>query len=647
MRQKVSVHAVRNHAFLALVIGGGVLAVGTSVHHLATSNAGLPWLVLAAFTILSGFATLRLPNIPVAFSISDAFTFTAAVFFGPAAGAVAVALDSLVISLQLAKRKFGVRQLLFNATAPALAMWGAAHSFFWLLGGPVGPTMSLALFFTALLVLTGLYFILNTGSTALAIAFDQRTGPFAIWRAHFLPLWLTYFGGAIVAALLFVLISSGVADPIVLVLVVPIPLILYAAFKSAVGRLGDQFEHLGHVNKMYLATIEALATAINAKDGVTHDHIRRVQAYAVGLARVLGVNDESTIKAIEAAALLHDTGKLAVPEHILNKPGSLTPAEFEKMKLHVDVGADILSTIDFPYPVVPIVRCHHENWDGSGYPRGIAGPEIPIGARILSVVDCFDALTSDRPYRRAVTEQEAFDILVARRGTMYDPVIVDTFIRVYKDLAPPAPQAARHEDALAKITRAAAPIPTLPTTAADVGTADADNLLSLISVARLASNQASPDDVASLTATLVRNLAPGTTCAFYIKHEEELVMTHAAGTLAPALRWMRIPVNERLSGWVAAHRRTIVNSDAALDLAGLEIPTVPRTCLSTPLLDGDALVGVLTLYAEFPLSFTDEQGRMMQMLGPHLALLARRMSAGAASTTSSATPAHLRIVAKR
>jgi hypothetical protein len=251
-----------------------------------------------------------------------------------------------------------------------------------------------------------------------------------------------------------------------------------------------------------------------------------------------------------------------------------------------------------------------------------------------------------------VTEQEAFDILTARRGTMYDPVIVDTFMRVYRDLAPPAPQAPRHEDALAKITRAAAPVPVVPTTAADVGTADADNLLSLISVARLASNQASPDDVASLTATLVRNLAPGTTCAFYIKHEEELVMTHAAGPLAPALRWMRIPVNERLSGWVGAHRRTIVNSDAALDLSGLDIPTVPRTCLSTPLLDGEALVGVLTLYAEFPLSFTDEQGRMMQMLGPHLALLARRMSAGAAAPSTSAQArsaeaGHLRIVTKR
>src|SRR5215217_4792127 len=129
-------------------------------------------------------------------------------------------------------------------------------------------------------------------------------------------------------------------------------------------------------------------------------------------------------------------GKLAVPEHILNKPGKLTEAEFEKMKLHAGVGADILSAIDFPYPVVPIVRHHHENWDGTGYPTGIRGTDIPIGARILSVVDCFDALTSDRPYRPKLSNREALDILVERRGTMYDPLIVDTFIRIHEHVSP-------------------------------------------------------------------------------------------------------------------------------------------------------------------------------------------------------------------
>ena len=188
---------------------------------------------------------------------------------------------------------------------------------------------------------------------------------------------------------------------------------------------------------MYLSTVETLAMAIDAKDDVTHSHVRRVQAYATGLARALGIADEMTLKAIEAAALLHDTGKLAVPEHILNKPGKLTDAEFEKMKRHVDVGADILSLVHFPYPVEPIVRCHHENWDGSGYPRGVVGEAIPIGARILSVVDCFDALTSDRPYRARMTDEAALDILRERSGRMYDPHVVDTFIRVYRDIPSP------------------------------------------------------------------------------------------------------------------------------------------------------------------------------------------------------------------
>src|SRR3982751_2915497 len=191
--------------------------------------------------------------------------------------------------------------------------------------------------------------------------------------------------------------------------------------------------------------------AIDAKDQVTHGHIRRVQSYATTLAREVGVKDDGLLKAIEAAALLHDMGKLAVPEYILNKPGRLTDAEFEKMKLHASVGADILSAIDFPYPVVPIVRHHHENWDGTGYPDGLKGTDIPIGARILSVVDCFDALTSDRPYRPRLSDEDAIQILLERRATMYDPLIVDTFIRVHPEIAPELPSPGSSRRALTEI----------------------------------------------------------------------------------------------------------------------------------------------------------------------------------------------------
>jgi putative nucleotidyltransferase with HDIG domain len=177
-----------------------------------------------------------------------------------------------------------------------------------------------------------------------------------------------------------------------------------------------------------------LAAAIDAKDQVTHGHIRRVQRYAVDLAKSLGVRDELQLRAIQAAAVLHDTGKIAVPEAILNKPGPLDVAEFAIMKQHATVGADIISSINFPYPVEPIVRHHHENWDGTGYPSGLVGTDIPIGARILAVVDCFDALTSDRPYRLRMTDTEALKIIVDRRGRMYDPLVVDAFLAMYPGL---------------------------------------------------------------------------------------------------------------------------------------------------------------------------------------------------------------------
>jgi putative nucleotidyltransferase with HDIG domain len=196
------------------------------------------------------------------------------------------------------------------------------------------------------------------------------------------------------------------------------------------ARVADATKHLEELNALYLATVQTLAAAIDAKDQVTHGHIRRVQNYAVALAHAVGVKDELQVRAIQAAAVLHDTGKIAVPEAILNKPGPLDPDEFAIMKQHAAVGADIISSIRFPYPVEPIVRHHHENWDGTGYPNGLRGTEIPIGARILAVVDCFDALTSDRPYRKQMSDADALAIVSERRGKMYDPLIVDAFLRI-------------------------------------------------------------------------------------------------------------------------------------------------------------------------------------------------------------------------
>jgi putative nucleotidyltransferase with HDIG domain len=212
---------------------------------------------------------------------------------------------------------------------------------------------------------------------------------------------INYFVGSSIAML--IVAYTDKIDASVLGIILPLLLISYLTFRTSMGRLEDANRHLAQIRELYLSTIEALAMAVDAKDQITHGHIRRVQVYAVELAQRLGMKDPNHLKAVETAALLHDMGKLAIPEHILNKPGKLTPAEFDKMKRHADIGADLLSSIRFPYPVVPVVRHHHEHWDGKGYPAGVSGTDIPLGARILAVVDCFDALTSDRPYRPRLT----------------------------------------------------------------------------------------------------------------------------------------------------------------------------------------------------------------------------------------------------
>ena len=216
-------------------------------------------------------------------------------------------------------------------------------------------------------------------------------------------------------------------------LVLPPIYLMYRSYRLYLGKLETEKRHAEQVSSLHLRTIEALALAIEAKDQTTGEHLQRVRVYAMELARDLGLTEDET-EALRAASVLHDIGKLAVPEHIISKPGKLTPEEFEKMKVHPIVGAEILEQVDFPYPVVPIVRAHHEKWDGSGYPGGLKGEAIPIGARILSAVDCLDALSSDRQYRKALPLDEAMLKVASEAGTSFDPGVVEILQRRYVEL---------------------------------------------------------------------------------------------------------------------------------------------------------------------------------------------------------------------
>ena len=607
-----------------VIIAGFAVVLHSLLYSLYVRPVGPQWFVLAGLTLLSGSFTVRVPTIPARLSVSETFVFAAVLLFGPEAATMIVALDSLVISLWIFRSSRRPERVLFNFGAPAVAVWIASRVFYALSGIQPLAEASHPIFdlIVPLSLLAVIYFLLNSWLIAIAVGLEQRVSALVVWRSNFLWLSLNYFSGASVAALLIPYITGPqyIVFRVIGVLL-PLLLISYLTLRTALGRVEDANRHLSELNRLYMSTIETLAMAIDAKDQITHGHIRRVQKFAVGLARAMGITEGTQIQAVEAAALLHDMGKLAVPEYILNKPGPLTAAEFAKMKLHASVGADILSAIEFPYPVVPIVRHHHESWDGSGYPDGLKGSAIPIGARILSVVDCFDALTSDRPYRPRLSDADALRILYERRGSMYDPLVVDTFTAVYREIAPEDNDVSdAGRNGLSAITRGGQAHMEGAGGASRLNdiSASTEEMLLLYELARNLSGRLELAEAGDVIAKHLRRLVPATTCVFFLYDAsvDELVSSHAAGENAPHFSGVRIQMGQRLSGWVAAHRQTIVNSDPMLDLGEVARVLRPplRSCLSTPLLVNEELVGVLTVYSTDRDAFSEEHRRIVEVI---------------------------------
>jgi putative nucleotidyltransferase with HDIG domain len=591
--------------YVRAVFATGCVVLALSVVNLSTTPPPIQWWLLVALTLVSGSAVLRMPSVPVSFSISDVFTLTSAVIFGPAAGAVMVAFDSLVISSCLARTGLAAERILFNAAAPPVAMWLSAHAFFAATGlDPLyGHSTGMEVIAPWLLFFAALYFCLNTLAIAVAIALHERANVIGIWRAHFQHLWFTFIGGAIGAAFVVFALQHGRYAIVVLAFPLLLVAILYFAYRNATGRMEDQLSYLAQVNRLNLSTVEALAHAIDAKDGVTHDHIRRVQRLAIELGARLGVDEAQQVRALEAAALLHDIGKLAIPEHILNKPGKLTTVEFERMKTHARIGAEILSEVDFPYPVVPIVQHHHENWDGTGYPDGLRGADIPIGARILAVVDCFDALTSDRPYRRALSSAEALEIIKSRSGTMYEPRIVEAFCQLEVSSsrlsASPALASPQRTD------------PQDPQVSENASSDPRDMQLAMTLGAALARRDQGTPAWRALVESLCE-LPDVDAAAVLIKDASDtLVADCASGIHADAIARLRMPVGGRMSGWAAAIQEPIIGSDAALDLFDVAAPAL-RSAVAIPDRSPDNQVIVVSLYSRRADAFTTTHRRLVE-----------------------------------
>ncbi|MCX6539342.1 MAG: HD domain-containing protein [Acidobacteria bacterium] len=614
-------------AFVTLVFVLGFAALADSIWRVdfdITKAPSYMWILLAILVFASGRFAVKVPAMAASIGISEVFLFSMVMMYGSAPAVITVAVDGLAVSL--IRRHHRPKLVAFNLAEPALSMWVASKLYFALAGiGPLSAlppstVVTIAQVGLPALALCAVYFLMNSWLNAIAMTSESGASPFAMWRKYFLWVSLNYFGGASIAVLLSVN-ARTVNTFVLLVAIVPLIIVSYYMFKSSMGRLEDENIHLGEVNRLYLKVVEALAMAVDAKDQVTHGHICRVQTYALQLAKTLNVTDPKEIQAIEAAALLHDMGKLAIPEHILNKPGKLTADEFERMKLHAPLGAEMLSSVDFPYPVVPIVRHHHESWDGTGYPDGVSGDAIPIGARILSVVDCYDALRSHRPYRRALSPAQAMEIIKERRGTMYDPTVVDAFAALQgaieaESVEEPLPAVL---DQFSQVARESCTTDTRPSPVPlELRLFATNGLLRLYDQISTLGPDANLADTCDVVVRYLRRMAPAGLVVFYRKDDttDEIVVEHASGFGEALLPDLRIEVGHGISGWVVANRRSILNADPALDVGPRldELNPRFRSALSIPLTPGTETTGAVTLYSDQPNAFTDDQRLAIEMI---------------------------------
>jgi diguanylate cyclase (GGDEF)-like protein/putative nucleotidyltransferase with HDIG domain len=474
-------------------------------------------------------------------------------------------------------------------------------------------------------------FMANTLPIATVIALSDGKPLRTIWRECYFWSFPYYLVGAAVVGG-FCALSDRVGWQAAMVSL-PIVWIIYRSYRLYLNRLETEKNHVEQMAGLHLRTIEALALAIEAKDATTHDHLRRVGTYAIEIGKSLGL-EESELDALRAAAVLHDIGKLAVPEHIISKPGKLTAEEFEKMKIHPIVGAEILEQVEFPYPVVPIVLAHHEKWDGSGYPHGLKGEEIPIGARILSAVDCLDALASERQYRRAMPLEEAIAFVAAEANRSFDPKVVEVLSTRYRELEILAQSATINRPKLSRslrIEKGLAPGAGLETSNTSAKGQDFTSLIAaatheaqaLFELSQMLGNSLSLNETLSMFAMRLKPIVPYDAIAVYLMQDDKLVPQYVTGDDFRLFSSLQVPFGQGLSGWVAQMRQPILNGNPAAESADLNDPlqvSALRSALSVPLEGINGTLGVLTLYSSAKDAFSKDHLRVLLALAPKAAL---------------------------
>jgi diguanylate cyclase (GGDEF)-like protein/putative nucleotidyltransferase with HDIG domain len=626
----------RAKIYIAIVLALGGASLIVPLVALAQLQTASPWIFWAYFllTVSTSGLKVRLPMVFATLSVNFLFILVGIVYFTLPQAVVLGAAGTIVQCLWRAHVRPKLVQIAFSTSSICLATFAAHAVFHGVLGNILGVLHPLRMGVAAFV-----YYIVNTGLIAGVIAMTGGKSIYRTWYDNYFWVLQYHMVGSGIAWLVVVLLHQEAWHASVIIF--PMVYWIYHSYRGYIDRLQKDKHHVEEMAGLHLRTIEALALAIEAKDATTHEHLQRVRVYAIEIGKEMGMSSIE-LEALQAAALLHDIGKLAVPEHIISKPGRLTPEEFEKMKIHPVVGAEILEQVKFPYPVVPIVRAHHEKWDGSGYPCGLANEEIPVGARILAAVDCLDALASDRQYRKALPLDQAMNIVIAESGKSFDPVIVDILSRRYvelekmaagssvpekpklsmdvkieRGLAPAAGFAVSAEDSPASGQDQTSPDPLSSAAAATQEARMLDELT------RDLGNSLSLPEALALVAVRLKLLIPYETVVTYIRHGDKLIPEHVSGENLRLFTSLEIPVGQGLSGWVAENHKPILNGNPSVEAGYLNDPTkysTLRSALAVPLNGVSSSVGVLALYRSERDAFSKENLRILLAISSKVAL---------------------------
>jgi diguanylate cyclase (GGDEF)-like protein len=591
----------------------GVIAAGALVSALAMTEARFerPALFVQMLALALLTASVKLP-LPLSrsvstLSVSNTLTFASMVLLDVGSTVLIGVLAAWGQCTFRIRTRNPLHRTLFSMAVVGLAAYAATLVFDWLVGVRVAATsgvsrgtlfamLDLVDVLRAIIPGSVVYFAVNTVLVAMVVALTSRQPIHRVWLDSYIWSAPGYFVAAAVGcAALFLDYSSHVWGGLIAV-----PLYLtYRSYQSFIARIEEERAQVRQLSDVQLATIEALAQAIEVKDHTSHGHIQAFQVYAEGLSRAVGASDEE-IRAIKTAALLHDIGNLAVPEYILGKPGVLTPEEFSKLQTHTQVGANIVASVPFPYPVAPLILAHHEHWDGSGYPHALRGEAIPRGARVLRVVDFFTALLADRPYREAHDYPEATVLLREHAGSTLDPTLVETFISILPAL----------EDTLGRLkqSRGTSPLEAAPAQAErealqDIAGAQREAKV-FHEIAQALGSSLRVDDTFNLIANNVRVLLAYSTCALFLADE------------LGRLRCSRISGRGDVDA-VPVPRLDMENLRTAT-MGPMAAPVAPGQTwgdhLVAPLRLGNVLIGALVVYHDDASFYGAEHRRLLDLM---------------------------------